>query len=286
MAREHSRTLDHAMRLLACFSREEPVLTASELARRLRISRTAVFRLLATFEHHGFIERSSDSRGYRIAIRAFEVGALYLDGHPGWELLLKGLDELVARTGYTAYLGALDGADTIILAYREGTLPVRFIWPVGSRLPSTTTAIGKAILARLPDTEIDARLGRGRLRGLTESSLQTRAQLDVELEQIRAHEWALTRNESYIGLTAVGAAVVDRHGLPVAGISLSLLDHPPETDRVLRAAEAVCETARRLSRHVAGQGAYGVPVLPEAPGRADPVPAAQPGRVSRRSPSK
>ena len=54
---ETSKTVSNALSVLSCFSRSEPVLTASELARRLKLARTSVIRLLATLERFGYIEK-------------------------------------------------------------------------------------------------------------------------------------------------------------------------------------------------------------------------------------
>ena len=68
---ETSKTVSNALSVLSCFSRSEPVLTASELARRLKLARTIVIRLLATLERFGYIEKSPEAVGYRIGLRAF-----------------------------------------------------------------------------------------------------------------------------------------------------------------------------------------------------------------------
>src|SRR5699024_8003319 len=149
-------------------------------------------------------------------------------------------------------LGVLDQDDVVMLTYREGTLPVRFVWKEGDRLPCTSTALGKAILMHLSDEEITRHLGEGgTLRGLTERSLRTRQQLDAELVEVRQRGWALQQEESNLGVTAVGSAILDGNGYPIAGISVSFFDYPPDPARKEACAKVVVDAARNLSKQVA-----------------------------------
>jgi len=255
---ETSKTVANALSVLSCFSRSEPVLTASELTRRLKLTRTSVIRLLATLERFGYIEKSPEAVGYRIGLRAFEVGTLFLAANPLASVLARALDELVEKTQCTAYLGVLDKDDVIILNYREGTLPIRFIWQVGDRLPVHTTALGKAMLACMSSEEIDHHLGRGiTLRGLTEGSIRKRSQLDTHIAKARERGWGLAREESHPGLTAVGSAILDKANHPIAAISVSFFDYPPNPKRLNQLASVVMAVAEEVSNKIAEYGNYG-----------------------------
>lgn len=253
-----SRTVANALKLLRCFSRSRPLMNGSEIAAEMDLPRTNVMRLLATLESAGFVERAENKTGYRIGIRAFEVGTQYLVGNPLSLVLVGILDELVGKTQCTAYLGIMDGADLVILTYREGTLPVRFIWREGDRLPCTTTAMGKAILMHLGDEEITQCLGSAEnLPCLTEHSLQTRGQLDGELAEARKRGHAVAREESHAGLTAVASAILDEDGYPIAAISVSFLDHPPDPKRKVDYSQLVKDAAANASGQVAEFAVYG-----------------------------
>ena len=255
---ESSKTVRNALTLLNCFTRSTPVLTTSELARQLKLARTNVMRLLVTLETFGFVEKHPGGVGYRIGLRAFEVGSLFLAANPLSFLVLRALDELVAKTQCTAYFAILDKDDIVILNYREGTLPIRFIWQIGDRLPLHTTALGKAMLAHMSVEEIERHIGnRQRLRGLTDKSIRTRSALDADIERTRARGWGLAHEESHAGLTAVGSAILDDGGNPIAAISISCLDYPPNPERLQRFAVIVQNTARDVSRKIAEYKNYG-----------------------------
>jgi IclR family transcriptional regulator, KDG regulon repressor len=255
---ETSKTVTNALSVLSCFSRSDPVLTASELTRRLKITRTSVIRLLATLERFGYVEKCPEAAGYRIGLRAFEVGTLFLAANPLSSVLARALDELVEKTHCTAYLAVLDKDDVVMLSCREGTLPIRFVWQAGDRLPLHTTAMGKAMLACMSSEEIDQQLGRAKtLRGLTDKSLRTRSQLDADIAKTRERGWGLAREESHAGLTAVGSAILDKARRPIAGISVSFFDYPPNPKRLNQLAAVVMAVAEGVSNKIAEYGSYG-----------------------------
>ena len=258
---ETSKTVSNALSVLGCFSRSEPVLRPSELTRRLKLTRTSVIRLLATLERFGYVERCPDV-GYRIGLRAFELGTLFLAANPVSSVLARALDELVEKTQCTAYLAVLDKDDVVMLNHREGTLPIRFVWQVGDRLPVNTTAMGKAMLACMSSEEIDRHLGRGKtLRVLTEKSIRTRAELDADIAKTRERGFGLAREESHHGLTAVGSAILDKARHPIAAISVSFLDYPQNPKRVNQLAEVVSDVADGVSNKIAEYGNYGASLI-------------------------
>jgi DNA-binding IclR family transcriptional regulator len=246
---ETSKTVTNALAVMECFHRESAALSSSEIARKIGIPRTNALRLLATLQGRGWLERTEDGACYRVGLRAFEIGANYLTAKSGTAALRTVLNDLVTNTECTAYAGTLDRDDVVMTHCIEGTLPVRFIWKIGDRLPCTTTAIGKAILSHLSDSDIEKHLRPGPLRTLTHKSIKSRKALQEELKQARKVGWALAREESHAGLTAVGAAVFSG-GKPVLGVSVCWFDHPPDRKRLERYAQSVVQAADRISREM------------------------------------
>lgn len=184
--------------------------------------------------------------------------------NPVANLLAKALDTLVETTRCTAYLGTVEDDDAIILMCREGSLPVRFLWQAGSRLPATTTALGKAILMHWPAAELGSLFANRPLRPLTPNSLSRYEELLRDLAIAKERGWALVREESHVGLTAVGAAILDASSRPIAGVSLSWLDQPPDSARLERLASLVCRSAAKLSADLTLYRDYGVRIPLEA----------------------
>jgi DNA-binding IclR family transcriptional regulator len=257
MSNESSKTVERALRVLRAFDRSSPELSASELARRLQLSRTAIIRILNTLEGAGFLERMAGTLKYRIGLAACEVGALHLVGNPLVAVADEVLQDLAERTGFTAYLGAIYGGEVVILSLREGKLPLRFVWSAGERLPVTTTSVGKAMLMHMDRPRVDQIIGHGRLVGLTKASIATRAELDEQLARYRAKGWVPADEESFPGVSAIGAAILDGEGRPIAGLSLSFLAGANDAAAKERIGALVRDAAGAISRRVATYRAYG-----------------------------
>lgn len=258
MTDESLKTVERTLALLRSFSRAAPELSVSDLVTRLAMPRSVVVRMLATLEKADFIERApGNPRLFRIGLGAGEVGSLYFLGHPLLRETEDILDGLAERTGFTAYLGTIHGTEAVVLASREGRLPVRFVWHAGQRLPVATTALGKAMLMHMDSEQVDDTLGSGPLAGLTACSLRSRAELATQLAASAHRGWVAAFEESFPGVHAVGAALLDLKGTPVAGISLSFLRDPSDLEQVDAMGSAVLEAARTISRRLSSSQAYG-----------------------------
>ncbi len=254
---ESSQTVQRALHILRAFDRANPEMSSSELARRVGLPRTIVVRIVNTLEAGAFLERTPGSSKYRVGLAACEVGALHLSTNPLASAADPTLRELAERTGHTAYLGVLRGGDLVVLATYEGGLPVRFVWRAGDRVPATTTASGKAMLMHMDRSRIDQVVGGGELVPLTDHSLRQRADLERQLIDARPRGWIEAIEESYPGVCAVGAAVLDRDGGPVAGLSLSFLNSAGDQVLFQQLGALVADAGARISKRLAIYQAYG-----------------------------
>jgi DNA-binding IclR family transcriptional regulator len=192
-----------------------------EVQRSTGLQKTIVLRLLRTLESGGFVEQEPVSRGFQIGVRAFEVGQAYSRGGSLILRIRPHLQRLIEGSPHTAYLATLDGFEIVYLATVEGTGPLRVHVAPGRRNPAHATAVGKALLAELPDDEILERARRFGLQRLTPSTISSPTRLLRHLREVRALGYALNLNEAYPGIGAIAATARDATGTAVAGVSLA-----------------------------------------------------------------
>jgi len=224
--------LERGLRILAEFSPREPVLSAAELARRLRIPRTTVFRLVQTLESLGFLERAENERYYQLGVAILRLGFEYLSSLELTDFGIPLLERLRDLTGFTSHIVIRDGRDIVFVAKAQcfeagfGTVRVN----VGTRLPAHATIHGRVLLS---DLDMDA-LGRlypePELEQFTERTPRTVAEL---YELIRVD---LTRGyavgESYFerDISVVTAPVKDEEGRIAAVVTVTV-PHGGERER-------------------------------------------------------
>jgi DNA-binding IclR family transcriptional regulator len=251
MATETLKTIERTLQVLSAFSRARPELTVAELVELLGFPRAVVTRIVATLEQAQFLQRETGGFKYRIGIAACELGATYLAGNTLTETAREILSEVAAATGNVVYLGARRDDDAVILGLYEGSAQIRFIWSIGDRLPLATTALGKSMLLHMSSEEIDAILGRGEIKGLAPRSITHRQALDEQLGRYREKGWMPVFEESLPGVFGVGAAILDAHQKPIAGISISFLLQEDAPDQIERMGRAALEAAKAITRRVA-----------------------------------
>ncbi|GEP35345.1 transcriptional regulator [Nocardioides szechwanensis] len=165
MAAETSQTLDRGVRVLSVLAGAPDGLTISELAVRLDINRTVVYRLVSTLEQHALVRRSARGRLH------IGLGMLHLASavHPlVRDVANPLLRELAESVGCTAHLTVAEGDEAQALAVVEPSwTDFHVSYRVGSRHPLTQGAAGKAILA--------GRAGESTPYVLTVGELQTGA---------------------------------------------------------------------------------------------------------------
>jgi DNA-binding IclR family transcriptional regulator len=134
------------------------------------------------------------------------------------------LISLCARTGHAAHLSVLDGTDSVLLEHFAGSNALQVMSPVGSRLPASVTAIGRALLSRLSDDEFRARYGDDDKAALPPSPPrcpQTVGALAKLVQHARLERSAVAIDEGLPGVAAVATTLVDPETRLTLGMALS-----------------------------------------------------------------
>nr|WSY55020.1 IclR family transcriptional regulator [Streptomyces sp. NBC_00886] len=174
-----------------------------ELADELGVPRSSMYALLQTLTAHGWVRTDITGSLYGIGIHALLTGTSYLDSDPRVTVVRPYLDEASEALGETIHLGRLDGRDVAYLATRESHEYLRTISRVGRRLPAHVGALGKALLAERPDTE----LPEGPYEQATPNTLTGREALAADLADIRARGYSIDREEGVLGIVGFGFAL-------------------------------------------------------------------------------
>jgi DNA-binding IclR family transcriptional regulator len=187
-----------------------------DLADRCGLNRSTAWRILATLEDEGLVERDPETGRYAVgyALVALAAGA-------GHETLvrrahahLRALAEACAETASLAVPRALQ---LVYVDQVQAPHVMAANW-LGRPTPLHATSTGKAFLASLDGDEIGAALP-GRLQRFTDTTITTRAALRAELAGVRARGYAVSRGELEPALWGVSAPVLDT-GRAVAVVSV------------------------------------------------------------------
>lgn len=193
----------------------------AELARSLDLAKSTIANLCTALEGTDMIRRVNG--GWVLGYKVVELGQAFLDGTDLVEEFRRRASVLPVGGQETMLLAVLDGTEVVYLARHDGTQPVRLASDIGRRMPAVGTALGKAMLAGLPDDELDERLALvDVLPVLTARSHRTFAELRRDLEVTRERGYAVDDEQNTEGVTCLSVAVPGGGG-PPAAVSATLL---------------------------------------------------------------
>jgi DNA-binding IclR family transcriptional regulator len=213
--------LDRALAILDLLSADGPDLSLGEVSDKLALHKSTVHRLIMVLERHKLIERNSINGRYRLGLKLFELGTRAVSQLDLRERARPVLEQLVLETSETVHLGILDDTEVLYLDKVEPTRSVRMSSSVGRRNPAYCTAMGKSILAYLPEPQVEAIVRKHGLKAMTANTLTSLLELKAELAAIRERGYAVDNEEIEEGVRCVGCVVRDFSGGPIAAISVS-----------------------------------------------------------------
>lgn len=191
----------------------------SELAAELDRPKSTVHGHLATLKANEFVVTEGDI--YYPGPELLRLGHYVHTRKKGYVLAEEFTETLFERTEHRAIFVAEMAGRGVFIHSASGD---RSKWPherIGNRLYLHDTAVGKAILAAMPQHEVERVLDQWGLPAETENTITDRETLFAELEMVRDQGYAVNRGENYESLRAIGAAAVDSHGAVIGAFSVS-----------------------------------------------------------------
>lgn len=146
--------LDRVTAIFEAFDDDDSGLGVSELALRSGLPKSTVSRLVADLVRQRYLER--DGRLVRLGLRLFELGQLSDGPHRLRAAALPVLAELRHATGATLHLAILEGREMTYVAVLRGRDPLRDSARVGGRVPPTSAALWRAVVAHSPAARVEA----------------------------------------------------------------------------------------------------------------------------------
>ena len=213
-------SVDNALRLLLMF-RDRGEIRLSEAREALGVAQSTAHRLMAMLAYHDFVRQDPASRAYRAGPALIEVGLSVVRAMDIRSIARPCLEALMEQVGETVHLAALEGADARFLDAVESGHALRVAGLTGRILPAHATSVGKAMLAALPDSEIDRIYRAEGLPARTRRTIITKSALRTELGRVRKRGYAVSMGESEDGVSSVGVAVLNSSGRPVAAVSVA-----------------------------------------------------------------
>jgi DNA-binding IclR family transcriptional regulator len=215
-------TLARGLDVLELFSRAGPSLSQKEISDALALPMPTVHRLTAVLTERGWLDRDPASRRLRLGLEMTRLVPALLGGIRLPELARPHLQRLALTVHETVNLAILEGAEVVYLLSESGDRLLTSQVTVGMRLPAHCTALGKCLLAYLPDDAVRLALGEEPFERRTGGTLVSWRGLSAALDAIAEAGVSVSEEEYEVGLVSIAVPVRWLDGPGSAAINVSL----------------------------------------------------------------
>lgn len=221
-------SLARGFTVLEVFSQASGPMSLSQIASAAGMDKSAAQRLAHTLVKLGYLEKSSGGLvpGRRLLERSFD----YLRATPLVNRAIPILADLRRTVKERVDLSLFDDLTMLYLVRMQSKRDTFFAHLIGRRVPTFCTSGGRAVLSHLPQDRIMDILTRSDRRKLTPRTTTEIDEILTRIAEVRETGYSLAIEEVLVGEVAVGAAVLDPGGMPIAAIHVagSLAEWKPE----------------------------------------------------------
>jgi len=211
--------------VLEYFTVQKPEWGVTELAKEIGTNKSTVFRFLAQMQAIGILDKDNQTERYRLGLKLFELGnrvqlrtAFVEKTHPQLVSVAKSITE-------TVHIAVLKNHQVFYIDKVESPQGLKIASHIGSYLPAYGIALGKVLLAFLPEEEqnksLDYIFNKNKTTAFTKNTINNKKQMQAELLKIRKRQYAIDREEYEIGLICVAIPIFNQKQQVVASLSAS-----------------------------------------------------------------
>ncbi|WP_342643815.1 IclR family transcriptional regulator [Rhodoligotrophos ferricapiens] len=221
-------SLARGFRVLEAFAEAPTPMSLSQIAKAAGLDKSAAQRLTYTLAKLGYVEKTAGGLvpGRRLLERSFD----YLRTTPLVNRAIPILADLRRAVQERVDLSLFDDLSMLYLVRMQSKRDTFYAHLVGRRVPTFCTSGGRAVLSHLPEDRVLDILERSDRRKITPRTTTEISEILERLAEVRETGYSLAIEEVLIGEVAIGVAVLDNKGAPIAAIHVagSLAEWKPE----------------------------------------------------------
>ena len=249
MAASPVQVLDRSLDLVELLATSESGMSIAELSAKTGLPKSTVHRILSSYTERHYVEKNEETSIYFLGHKFVELASIYLN-----KIVLKTeaapiMHEVATRFNATSYLGVLENNEVMYLERAEQFNSLRLYTQIGKREPIYCTALGKVLMASLPNAEFEHIAKHLTYKPYTSSSVTTYEDFVKEVDLARRNGYATDRGEHTEGSSCLAVPIYDYTRKVMAALSISghgLLDNFSELEVYEIMQEAATELSTRM----------------------------------------
>ncbi len=247
-----AQAVARAAALLRLVSASADGASLQTLSRDAGLSRSTAHRLLTALRVEGLVDQDEDTARWMPGPELYLMGTVAAARYDITELSHDIVRSLAVKTEESAFLSTRRADETVCLVREEGSFPIRsFVLSEGVRFPLGVASAGLAVLAFLPDHDVDAYLQRHPELESRWGTAHGDEPLRRRLRETRARGYSVNPGLIVEGSWGMAAAVFDRQGRPEWALSITGVGFRFAPDRLPLLGRTLLSHAHQLSSRVA-----------------------------------
>lgn len=242
--------LDRALTILEVLAESKKGLSLSQLTRSLGWPKSSTHCLLLTLERRGYLHRNEQTGQYMFGLKLFGLANIALSGIELREQAAPFLQALMERTRLTVHMAILERDEAVLIDKVEPPGLFKLATWIGKRMDVHCTGVGKALIAYLPEEELDRLIKEHGLPRHNENTIVSPRRLKEALARIRQLGYSVDDEEDELGLRCIGAPIFNREGQVIASISVAGTTAQIHLENLGKSAQQVKQTALAISRQL------------------------------------
>lgn len=224
------------------------------MARDLDLSAASTFRILDSLKKLEYVHQENNSSRYKLSMKIAGVSSKVLANNNLNQIAHPFLQKLTYLTKETAHLAALDGQEIVYLDKVDTPQSMNMRSRIGQHARMNTTAVGKAILSRLPIAEYEQLAEKFEYLPITSNTIVERHTLDQEIAKVREQGYSIDNEENEIGIRCIGAPIFSFSGEVIGAISISGWIITMTNERIPELAPTIVDISSKISSAMGYRG--------------------------------
>lgn len=244
-----NNTILKGITIIKLISNSKKSLTSTEISNLTSIPKTTTFNIIGSLIEESILEIDNQQlKTYKLGISSYEIGIKYINSLDLYKTTLPFLKELSLLTNQTAFLVKKEKEDIIYIAKVEPEISIRTTITLGTRIPSYSSSLGKAILSSYPKEKLIKYLQKITLIKKTENTIIDKEELLESLIEDKKNGYSISNGENEENLFCIGAPIFDFSNKVIGAISISTIINNITDEVIEKNSQIVLKISQQLSK--------------------------------------
>jgi len=243
-------SVEKALNILSLFNSEVHELRNIEISEMLNIPAATVSGLVFTLKDNGYLDQNDETKKYRLGVELLDRASVFLDQIDIRKIAKPHMEEVRNWCGESVNLALRKEKEVIYIERLLSDHSLSIHLELGKRAPIHTTALGKAIVAFLPNNEFSELFNNYRFFSVTEYSITDLITFKEDIQKIRNLGYAIDNQENEIGGRCIGVPIFDHNHYPFSAVSVSVPIQRLPSNRVNEYGQYLLKVSKSISKKI------------------------------------